>query len=82
MSASQERMRALIGSGRLAPCALDRAEARIAMSHIFINGAGLTREQIDSVPLPPSKPNRPAARLLGLLRLLFRLERSMGRGQA
>jgi hypothetical protein len=38
-------------SGRLAGLAVARAEEKIAMGHIFIQGAGLSERQIDAVSL-------------------------------
>lgn len=49
-------------SGRLAGLAVARAEEKIAMGHIFIQGAGLSQRQIDAVSLrDESKPAAPTA---------------------
>lgn len=39
-------------AGRLAPLALDHAAERLAMPHVLIQSGGLTKAQIDAVPLP------------------------------
>lgn len=63
-------------SGRLAGLAVARAEEKIAMGHIFIQGAGLSERQIDAVSLrDDSKPAAPTvsmgARIFAGLAAMF-----------
>lgn len=56
---------ALMLAGRLAPLALARTEEKLAMSHIFIQAAGLSRGQIDAVTFGRGRAVPSARRALG-----------------